>query len=527
MPHPLFDFEFQNPFQALRRKVARSRSKQSAAISPPDDSAFTEYVILDTDIPAPRLDFKLPALFAHKDPIPYQHPAFLHRLPDNILLEIFEFLLSTDIPNYGPPVILVLGVCKRWRGVALGTPRLWSQLRFQHLGSPPSYPLAQVYLARSREHPIDVEFNKDIQLPVAGIVARAALRWRSLKLSCPDPNAATQVISLFLAQCRKHPSITPRLQVLDLWAYMYQYNRTAFEQAFDALAAIAKNVHTLHFAHIPPPRTTADFPRLTHLSVRDAVMDLSILEAILTRCARLRVLRLRLVNSAPSIRAPATLKRDTLINSPAIERLSIELPDNKILSFIATYLHVPSLRTLKIVPSNVGDSDEEIALFVRRNPCHTLELTHPLSEHMTHALHSSLSSPSSSSVQTFIIGRNDSYSLQQVLASIPENAFPHLVELRIETFLDGPGAIDAVRAFVHARSGGFRQANPLQLFFNCSRPYANPAAMEKDRIWFNQRAQVRQWSFEHVRFLELRLWVLLTYTTRAFLRIAICLLIWM
>lgn len=57
----------------------------------------------------------------------------IHRIPSELLAEIFTWVpLLKDTPNnryINRDQLFVLRVCKRWREVALSTPKLWAQLR--------------------------------------------------------------------------------------------------------------------------------------------------------------------------------------------------------------------------------------------------------------------------------------------------------------------------------------------------------------------------------------------------------------
>ncbi|KII91813.1 hypothetical protein PLICRDRAFT_76753, partial [Plicaturopsis crispa FD-325 SS-3] len=48
------------------------------------------------------------------------------RLPTELLVEVFVYCLpENDAPTRRCAPLLLMGVCKRWRSVALSTPRLW------------------------------------------------------------------------------------------------------------------------------------------------------------------------------------------------------------------------------------------------------------------------------------------------------------------------------------------------------------------------------------------------------------------
>jgi hypothetical protein len=53
----------------------------------------------------------------------------VHRLPTEILSEIFLLCLPQDQPGLAP--VLLTTICRRWREVAVGFPKLWCMLQFQ------------------------------------------------------------------------------------------------------------------------------------------------------------------------------------------------------------------------------------------------------------------------------------------------------------------------------------------------------------------------------------------------------------
>ncbi|KAF5393038.1 hypothetical protein D9757_001122 [Collybiopsis confluens] len=141
----------------------------------------------------------------------------IHRLPNELLLTIFELSSSSNelrfrksacskasSPGVSPkfpqlPTLAISNVCTRWRGLALGTSNLWSQLKLEFIESelePSLYDglisMLQLYLSRSRSAPlylqVNIRINKSHHTPKGPFVYALVLlfkhhnRWRSFKL---------------------------------------------------------------------------------------------------------------------------------------------------------------------------------------------------------------------------------------------------------------------------------------------------------------------------------------------------------
>lgn len=94
-------------------------------------------------------------------------------LPDEILALIFEG--ANELGN-GLPLI-VTQVTRRWRDIAISTPKLWSKIKLiQHEGFEP-IPLAELYFNRSKAVPFDLEYISDSS---AGNITTHILRFGHL-----------------------------------------------------------------------------------------------------------------------------------------------------------------------------------------------------------------------------------------------------------------------------------------------------------------------------------------------------------
>ncbi|KAK7062130.1 hypothetical protein R3P38DRAFT_2833586 [Favolaschia claudopus] len=126
------------------------------------------------------------------------------RLPPEILSEIFLFASSSFwtrgmlSPRQFP---LLLGqICRRWRGIALGTPRLWFRIQ-----SWPKLPLSclismvSVYIERSKPLPLKLSFDATCDQTLRDLFVNQSHRWghvsiEHLEIQLPS---ARPVISAF------------------------------------------------------------------------------------------------------------------------------------------------------------------------------------------------------------------------------------------------------------------------------------------------------------------------------------------
>ncbi|KAJ7144955.1 hypothetical protein C8R43DRAFT_1108790 [Mycena crocata] len=106
----------------------------------------------------------------------------LRKLPPEILREIFLAGAGSE-----PDVIPVAGqVCRYWRDVVVGTPKLWSRIsigrrRFSY--SQRYGDVASLFLERSANHPLTVCIRNQVDSRLVELLTTHAHRWRVLRLS--------------------------------------------------------------------------------------------------------------------------------------------------------------------------------------------------------------------------------------------------------------------------------------------------------------------------------------------------------
>jgi len=139
-------------------------------------------------------------------------------LPSELWGEIFLFSIPWYMDTrqglyvYRKAVILPGTICRKWREVALGTPRMWASITLDIVEGyeEMEYSLAMAWLQRSANRPLQVWVNRQSLTPVSSIVDAIVAhchRWESIFLEMPS----SMIYSL--ASAKHH---LPRLRYLFL-----------------------------------------------------------------------------------------------------------------------------------------------------------------------------------------------------------------------------------------------------------------------------------------------------------------------
>ncbi|KAF9478589.1 hypothetical protein BDN70DRAFT_38804 [Pholiota conissans] len=166
------------------------------------------------------------------------HGKFIHRLPPEVVANIFEFCLPVDPMNIDfefqtvsrnviwAPLVLS-GVCSWWRTVVRSTPQLWSTIILPFFPQNPNYPtklaprFVKAWLDRSGELPLSINIyetrnaqwmanNSDVMLQIIKELNMHSARWQQLKYCGRQ---------LFLPQLSDSGENLPQLRKLDLDIY--------------------------------------------------------------------------------------------------------------------------------------------------------------------------------------------------------------------------------------------------------------------------------------------------------------------
>ncbi|KAJ7226247.1 hypothetical protein B0H12DRAFT_1030545 [Mycena haematopus] len=118
-------------------------------------------------------------------------------VPPEIVQEIFVFCVPADSeplvadPKVAP--LVLLNVCRKWREIALSTPRLWASIRVNLRSRcfDNSLPLLDCWLTRARSVPLSVavvymnyEDNPSPDLLISSLV-RSSEQWQDMRLELP------------------------------------------------------------------------------------------------------------------------------------------------------------------------------------------------------------------------------------------------------------------------------------------------------------------------------------------------------
>ncbi|KAE9409992.1 hypothetical protein BT96DRAFT_805823, partial [Gymnopus androsaceus JB14] len=119
----------------------------------------------------------------------------IHKLPQEMLGEIFQYLCCGDIGANRIhtadlrrlPTLILSCVCIRWYGLVTTMPALWSSFAICSLDSPSTSSLVDLFLARSRSHPIDIEIDAyytsmPVHLLASLTTVESTNRWRHVAI---------------------------------------------------------------------------------------------------------------------------------------------------------------------------------------------------------------------------------------------------------------------------------------------------------------------------------------------------------
>ncbi|KAK7000412.1 F-box domain-containing protein [Favolaschia claudopus] len=110
------------------------------------------------------------------------------RLPFEIQSQIFVGLITNSydpIPDPEKVPLVLLGVCKLWRAVALSTPKLWAKIQMEDLPRGPDYSeLCRMWLERAGSLPLSLTVHGSLWLeePVQNLMKQYARRLDALTL---------------------------------------------------------------------------------------------------------------------------------------------------------------------------------------------------------------------------------------------------------------------------------------------------------------------------------------------------------
>ncbi|KAG6918789.1 hypothetical protein DXG01_011541 [Tephrocybe rancida] len=173
--------------------------------------------------PRARLRPKSPSIQTPAFPSPNQ--THINHLPNELLSSIFVLAQPETDGSYeglAKPPTALLGVCRRWQGVAKGLPELWCRFVVKGSSESVAHDNTKHYakrLARSKNHPLTLSFPPgSINLMDAGILKSIfednIHRWEDVHY-CLDVASAPKLLSAISSA----PKLLKRLDVVgsDVW----------------------------------------------------------------------------------------------------------------------------------------------------------------------------------------------------------------------------------------------------------------------------------------------------------------------
>ncbi|KAJ7718230.1 hypothetical protein B0H16DRAFT_1797630 [Mycena metata] len=356
----------------------------------------------------------------------------LRRLPEEILLEIFQRTF-TPLENLHPPCNapwLVSQVCRRWRAVALASPRLW-----RHFVFPTGKAARPLFVAnnfpaqveRVRGGPVSIRVEGKPPREILTSLLQISSQWENISLdisSFLSPQLSDHVFSALTTLCLFHQGSGPTTDV----------SRT------DVLPALEQLVLSLYNHGLPRGlRSLIPWSQLRdcHLSDLDS-LDFLWIAARLPQDANLVVdAGYDKDESLPSTSPPTSLIRSLTLNQCY----------RSFLADVLDVLSVPALDTFFLrgsrgafIKDGVG-LGARVARFLDRSACTLthLEFTADVEEHdLVHLL----KSPHVRSVIDLKIGHM--WPTPPVLAALAEGPLPNLRRLTLGGFLDESLVMEAL-----------------------------------------------------------------------------------
>ncbi|KAL1713832.1 hypothetical protein EV715DRAFT_277012 [Schizophyllum commune] len=284
------------------------------------------------------------------------HP--IHRLPAELLVEVFLWQLLFFTQDYETktkdPMVTFDRVsplvCRFWRAVAHGDPRLWTHVVAPHLAALETF--TQRYLPRSGDLPLDLEFRGPLKglAPFIAAMSPYAARWGSLDLrgTCESFRQMT-------------PVETPVLRHVQIYVDWDGWDgQSGVQHLMLHVLHEAPQLHSLKLAcrNHGPQTLELTIPPLTHLASFElwaSEYDLtSMLRTLRGSYATLCDIRLYIEDSLPPadpLECPAYL--------PSLKSLALSGNAGRFLQLISP----PALETLKMT-----NEPEDLLDLLRRVP---------------------------------------------------------------------------------------------------------------------------------------------------------------
>ncbi|KDQ13427.1 hypothetical protein BOTBODRAFT_66669 [Botryobasidium botryosum FD-172 SS1] len=270
----------------------------------------------------------------------------VHRLPNEILSLIFVLAIehkhNSSPSNHRP--IRISGVCRRWRAVALGTPRLWTCI---DVAGPPN--MMETFFNRSGNAPLHISAtmgrDPDREKDNAFYWSQHSSRWTSLALFGYDATRASKIWE-WAGQA------APSLEALKV--YMKGYGAPGSNPVDLFKGNVPPRLHRITLVGFYLPLTNSMFTNLTKLHL-GRMLDcpgtyiVDLLQAVRASPC-LEELRVEDVNPALGSATwdELALGAPSNIDLPHLQRLSLLLLEAGVVQFILARVTIPPRANLKI-----------------------------------------------------------------------------------------------------------------------------------------------------------------------------------
>ncbi|RDX51837.1 hypothetical protein OH76DRAFT_1554828 [Lentinus brumalis] len=341
----------------------------------------------------------------------------IHALPVELIVSIIHHYAQSDFsvfyayhdgPPREPPImnwVALMLVCRRWRNIALNTPRLW---RLIHVTA--DLDLLRLHLARSAPATIDVFFMPPASLvnDAMPILLTEAHRIRTIS-HCKDIRLAMTKASMrhflhvgfrmleYMKPLFSRP--LPALETMVIWPTVSAVDRQSAPFDLDLMAERHPQLRKLACSHIRLPSSPTFWSSLRelHLGIRRNVQYPTLVDDILHILAstpQLEILQLPdrySADPAPHRTTTCALETVVLQHLRIIEFCGRQ--DSSFVGAILQHILVPVLRRLHLeisVPhdAEVGDLVRQVLLPAARGLISTLDRLHVAANHWWVSMHS-------------------------------------------------------------------------------------------------------------------------------------------
>ncbi|KDQ15875.1 hypothetical protein BOTBODRAFT_31333 [Botryobasidium botryosum FD-172 SS1] len=288
----------------------------------------------------------------------------VHRLPIELLARIFEFATTGSNHSNGTLFrdvgMVISWVCKVWRGVALHTPTLWTNIDAL------SAVHTSIFLERSKGAPLDVTIDFGAMLPSSPDderfvrLASQINRWRSLKVrryAWPHGDVLGRLIS--------NPA--PNLEVVDfLNTFSWRNDVDAPAFSTNPFAGSTPRLRELSTSVFCFPLSHSIYSDLAILHISRACLhEPHFLLPVLARCPQLVELHAHGVIWWPDMSAELPPLSHDIVHLPYLADLQLSMSATAV-QYLLTHITTPS--SLRVALKSPLDLDETLGHILPPHP---------------------------------------------------------------------------------------------------------------------------------------------------------------